>query len=104
MLAAFGVRNSVERVEAFTTAVEDSQQCERCAVRAAKTITANFKRPPFPVHLVEETREAMGTAEHANHVRDRHQLSAGDLSAWWVTEGPVLVRKAWPQLDSVGAI
>jgi len=104
MLAAFGIRVAPERVEAFTVAVLDEPMCERCAARACKNLASSMKRVPFPVHLVEEAREVQGTAEHARHIAEGRQLSAGDLGAWWATDAPVLVRKAWPELSSERAI
>ena len=104
MLGAFGVRVTPERVEAFVDAAKDESLCERCVVRACRNIVRGAKRVPFVVVLVEETREAMGTAEHATHVSDRRQLQSGDLDTWWATEAPVLVRRAWPELNGDAAI
>lgn len=104
MLSSFGVKVTPERVEAFTEAVVDEELCERCGVTAAKNLTRGSKRVPFPVHLMEETKEVMASAEHAIHVADRKALTTGDLGTWWVTEGPVHVRAAWPELSSEQAI
>ena len=104
MLAAFGTRVSEERVIAFTEAVEEASQCEPCAVRACKNLSGSMKRCPYPVNLVEETMDVQGSSAHLAHVNDRMQLSAGDLETWWVTEGPVLVRQAWPEITGDQAI
>ena len=104
MLGAFGVRMTAERVEAFVDAVQDAQLCDRCVVRACRVVSREAKRVPFPVTLVEATRDEMGTADHATHVNERRQLTSGDLGAWWLSEAPVLIRKAWPELTGEQAI
>jgi hypothetical protein len=104
MLAAFGVKVSEERVMAFTEAVQDAEQCDACAARAAKDLTQTLKRPPFPAHLVEETTRVQGSAEHLHHIADRKQLGAGDLETWWLTEAPVIIRGFWRELTGDQAI
>ena len=104
MLSVFAGRITPDRVEAFTDAIMDEQLCERCAVRACRNVTRGSKRTPLPVNLVEETREEMATADHARHIAERRQLTSGDLGAWWRTEAPALVKKAWPELTGEQAI
>lgn len=104
MLGAFGVRITPDRVESYVDAVNDEQLCDRCVVRACRTIVRESKRVPFAVALVEATREEMGSADHVTHINERRQLTSGDLGAWWLTEAPVFIRKAWPELTSEQAI
>lgn len=104
MLSAFQAGPRDERVEVFVAAVIDAGCCGRCAARAADQIAAEFKKPPFPAHLVDEARAVQNTSAHQYHVADRAALGPGDLNAWWRTEAPVIVRRYWPELSGEAAV
>jgi hypothetical protein len=104
MLMAFGSRLDPVRVDAFVEALEDVNLCAECGAVAAKRLTRGQKRVPVPFDLVEETREVQGSEEHQIHVADHAQLGPGDLHAWWTTQAPAHVKKAWPELTSEQAI
>lgn len=104
MLGAFGVRVTADRVESYVEAVSDAELCERCAVRACRNLIRSANRTPFVVALVNETHDVMGSAEHNVHVTERKQIRGEDLGAWWSTEAPVLIRRAWPELTGEQAI
>lgn len=105
MLLSLGARPSPELTLAFTSAVERENLCLSCGAKAAEQMLSMLKRRPFPADLVESTKDVQNqTTEHVTHIADREALGAGDLHAWWITQAPVMVRVAWPELTSDQAV